>query len=83
MGDTVQAPGAAVVMFKEAPSLPVYLQMQELDPVGWPARRADLLEHLRQLPRSYHPVGAVEIFLHEGPIDDAIAAVDHGATHTR
>ncbi|MDQ5852114.1 MAG: SWIM zinc finger domain-containing protein, partial [Chloroflexota bacterium] len=82
MGDTVQALGAAVVMFKEAPSLPVYLQVQELDPVGWPARRADLLEHLRQLPRSYHPVGAVEIFLHEGLIDDAIAAVDHGATHT-
>jgi uncharacterized Zn finger protein len=62
--------------------LPVYLQVQELDNEGWPARRAELLEHLRMMPRTYYPDGSVAIFLHEGLIDDAIIAVDHGATHT-
>ncbi|MGI8915940.1 MAG: SWIM zinc finger domain-containing protein, partial [Chloroflexota bacterium] len=32
-------------------------------------------------PSSYYPHGQVDIFLHEGLLDDAIAAVDQGATH--
>jgi uncharacterized Zn finger protein len=40
-----------------------------------------LLDRLRKV-RSYYPQGPVEIFLHEGLIEDAIAAVDQGATHT-
>lgn len=81
-GDLEQALAAALVAFKEEPSLSAYLQVQELDKEGWPARRAELLEHLRTLPRSYYPAGPVAIFLQEGLIDDAIAAVDQGATHT-
>jgi uncharacterized Zn finger protein len=41
-----------------------------------------LLQHLRTLPPAYYPEGTVDVFLHEGLIDDAIAAGDHGATHT-
>lgn len=82
MGDIQQARAAAVATFKEEPGLPIYLQVQELDKEGWPARRNALLEHLRTMPRMYYPAGPVDIFLHEGLIDDAIAAVDQGATHT-
>jgi uncharacterized Zn finger protein len=35
-----------------------------------------LLDHLRRRGGSYHPVGHVEVFLHEGLVRDAIAAVD-------
>jgi len=31
---------------------------------------------------SHYPQGLVDIFLHEGLIDDAIAAVDHDAAYT-
>ena len=82
VGDTRQALAAAVVTFKEEPSLPLYLSIQELDSEGWPARRDELLAYLRRLPWTYFSDGPVDIFLHEGLIDDAIAAIDQGATHT-
>lgn len=81
MGDTRQALAAAEVAFKEEPSLPLYMQMRELDAEGWPARRTELLAYLRRTPRTYYPQGPVDIFLHDGLLDDAIAAVEHGATH--
>lgn len=82
MGDSQQALDAAVIAFKEEPGLPLYLQARELDKEDWSARRDELLEILRTMPRTYYPEGPVDIFLHEGLIDDAIAAVDHGVTHT-
>jgi uncharacterized Zn finger protein len=81
-GDTRQAAAAAVVTFEEAPSLSNYLRVREVDEEGFPARRAALLDHLRALPPTYYPEAPVDIFLHEGLIEDAIAAVDQGATHT-
>src|SRR5205823_1033532 len=64
LGDTTQALAAAAVTFKEEPGLPFYLRVWELDKEGWPAGRAELLEYLRTIPRTYHPEGPVDIFLH-------------------
>jgi uncharacterized Zn finger protein len=81
MGDAPTAAAAAVVAFDEAPSLSSYLKVEEVDKANWPDRRAAMLDHLRALPPSYYPAGPVDVFLHEGLIDEAISAVDQGATH--
>jgi len=81
IGKTEQALSAALVAFEEAPDLGAYLRVQELAAEGWSAVRVRLLDQLRRV-KSYYPEGPVDIFLHEGLIADAIAAVDKGATHT-
>lgn len=81
MGQTELALKAALVAFNAELSLASYLRVEELAGESWPERRGGLLEELRRV-RSYYPQGPVDIFLHEGLIDDAIAAVDSGATHT-
>ncbi|RME33346.1 MAG: SWIM zinc finger domain-containing protein, partial [Deltaproteobacteria bacterium] len=73
-GQTGRALDAAVIAFRESPSLADYQAVQELAGDRWPELRSELLEHLRQT-KSYYPQAQVEIFLHEGLIDDAIAAV--------
>jgi uncharacterized Zn finger protein len=72
---------AAYVAFAEGPGLAAYQRMRELAGERWPEVREQVLARLRRI-RSYYPQGEVDIFLHEGLLDDAIAAVDHGATHT-
>jgi len=81
LGRTAEALAAALVAFGEELSLTSYLRAQEIAADAWPERRPALLDRLRGV-RSYYPQGPVEIFLHEGLIADAIAAVDAGATHT-
>jgi hypothetical protein len=56
-------------------------KVQELAGSGWSAIQAELLRPFRKV-RTYYRQGPVEIFLHEGLIDDTIAAVDQGATHS-
>lgn len=80
-GQTERALAAARIAFSEELSLASYLKVKELAGPDWPAEQAPLLDRLRS-GRSYYPQGPVEIFLHEGLIEDAIAAVDQGATHT-
>jgi len=80
-GQTERALAAARIAFEADQTLATYLKLQELAGPGWPAERPSFLDRLRTV-RSYYPQGPVEIFLHEGLIDDAIAAVDRGATHT-
>ena len=75
MGETERAVRAAGVAFREEPSLTAYLRAQELAGERWDELRAELLAYLRRL-KSYYPQGHVEVFLHEGLIDDAIAAVE-------
>ncbi|MGE3908143.1 MAG: hypothetical protein AB7K36_02240 [Chloroflexota bacterium] len=70
-----------LVAFDAELTFAAYLKVQELAGSDWPAYRAELLARLRQV-RSYSPQGPVEIFLHEGLIADAIAAVNEGATHS-
>ena len=73
-GQTERALEAALIAFRESPSLADYQAIQNLAGDRWPELRARLLDHLRQTP-SHYPQAQVEIFLHEGLVDDAIAAV--------
>jgi uncharacterized Zn finger protein len=82
MGDPSQAAAAAVAAFEEVPTLSGYLRVRNVDEAGWSDRRETLLDYLRGLLPSHYPRGPVDIFLHEGLIDDAIAAVDHDAAYT-
>jgi uncharacterized Zn finger protein len=79
-GQTERALRAATVAFDAELTLAAYLKVQELAGSDWPTHRPRLLDRLRKV-RSYAPQGPVEIFLHEGLIPDAIAAVNEGATH--
>ncbi len=81
MGETPRALAAAEVAYREELSLANYLRVAELAGEKWPERRAELLDYARQ-KKTYSPHGPVDIFLHEGLIDDAIAAVEPHATHT-
>ena len=66
---------AAQIAFREHPELSAYLRLQELAGDRWPDLRAELLNHLRQT-KLYYREGSVDIFLHEGLIEDAIAALE-------
>ena len=81
MGETARALSAAEIAFHEGLGLANYLRAAEIAGEQWPERRAALLDHARQT-KSYVPQGQVDVFLHEGLIDDAIAAVEANATHT-
>ena len=75
LGQPERALAAAVVVFREEPDLPSFKRVQELAKERWPEYRAELLAHL-QAKRPFYPRGPVDVFLHEGMIDDAIASVD-------
>ena len=81
MGEETRAFAAAEVAFREELSLANYLRVAEIAGEQWPEWRANLLEYVRRT-KSYVPQGQVDVFLHEGLIDDAIAAVEPRATHT-
>jgi len=81
MGQTDVALTAALAAFRATLDLASYLRAQEIAGAAWPEYRPALLDRLRAV-RSYYPQGPVDVFLHEGLIADAIAAVDAGATHT-
>jgi len=78
MGQRDRALRAAETAFRVAPSLAAYLKVQELAGEQWEQIRPGLLEELRRL----HAADAkVDVFLHEGLIDDAIAAVKDGYSY--
>jgi uncharacterized Zn finger protein len=81
VGEQTRALTAAEVAFREELSLANYLRVAEIAGEQWPEQRANLLEYVRHT-KSYVPQGQVDVFLHEGLIDDAIAAVEPNATHT-
>jgi uncharacterized Zn finger protein len=81
MGQSERALKAALIAFREEPSLTGYLRVQELAGEPWPEHREKLLSHLRRI-KSYYPEAQVDVFLHEGLIEDAIEAVDGDTTHT-
>ncbi|HEV2132607.1 MAG TPA: SWIM zinc finger family protein, partial [Longimicrobiaceae bacterium] len=65
---------AAEVAFREAPGLDTYLRARELAGDRWSALREELLKRLRG-KRGWAAAGAVEVFLHEALIDDALDTV--------
>jgi uncharacterized Zn finger protein len=65
---------AAVIAMKENPTLVSYLRLRDLAGPDWPELRPAVLDALRRRD-SYLPRGEVAIFLHEGLVEDAVAAV--------
>lgn len=57
-----------------APELALYLRLAELAGADWPELRERLLAALR-VSKSWMVAGRIDIFLHEGLVDDAIAAL--------
>jgi uncharacterized Zn finger protein len=80
MGESGCALDAALIAFREAPELAAYQRVKELAGERWPELQRDLLADLRQ-GRSYDPQGPVEIFLHEGLVEDAMRAVEGSASY--
>jgi uncharacterized Zn finger protein len=80
MGETGRALDAALIAFRGAPDLVAYQRVEELAGERWPELRTELLAHLRR-GRSYFPQGPVDIFLHEGLVEDAMRAVEGSASY--
>jgi len=79
MGEAECALEAATVAFRETPSMAAYQRVQELAGERWPELREDQLAHLRRASGYLHSQARVDVFLHEGLLDDAIAAAEQGA----
>ena len=78
LGQRELALRAAVIAFQSKPDLAHYSRVRELAGERWPALKDALLAELRRDGRGG---GRVEVYLHEGLIDDAIAAVDKGGDY--
>ena len=79
-GATALALAAALALYQEDVSLDNYLAAQRLAGDDWPTRREGLLASARQ--SRYNPAGPVDIFLHEGLLDDAINALGSPISHS-
>ncbi|MGD2179071.1 MAG: SWIM zinc finger family protein [Anaerolineae bacterium] len=80
MGESERALEAAIVAFRASPSMSAYQRVEELAGERWTEIREELLAHLRQVSSVYSQA-AVDIFLREGLLDDAIAAVEKGGSY--
>jgi len=65
---------AAGVAFQETPTLSLYQQIQQVAGSTWPGVKAGLLDSLASSSLRARD-GAVDVWLHEGMIDEAVAAV--------
>jgi uncharacterized Zn finger protein len=75
LGDTAIALTARITAFKLRPSMKGYQQVQTRSGETWQSVQPDLLEHLRTMDSWSHAEAKVQIFLHEGFVDDAISTV--------
>ncbi|MFL5803976.1 MAG: SWIM zinc finger domain-containing protein [Roseiflexaceae bacterium] len=86
MGQGERALRAAELAFRVAPSLNAYRKAQDLAGERWKTVKPELLTYLRQT-QAYIGDAKIDVFLHEGLIDDAITAVQergyYGAALTR
>jgi uncharacterized Zn finger protein len=80
MGEPERALKAATTALRASPSMSAYQRVQELAGERWTEIREELLAHLRQAS-FFHCQAQVDIFLHEGLLDDAITAVEKGASY--
>jgi uncharacterized Zn finger protein len=81
MGRLALALDAAEQAFRTQISLKYYRHAARLAGEQWTSRKTALLEYTRTT-RTYEIEGKVDVFLHEGLIDDAIAALGSSASHT-
>ena len=72
---------AAITGFKANKSLVAYQQIHDLAGERWPSLREELLASLRE-QTGYMSQAAVEIFVHEGLIDDAIRALGENSYYS-
>lgn len=72
---------AAVSAVRADPDLASYRRVRELAGEEWPEYQERLLDDLRR-NTPYYPAGHVEVFLHEGLVGDAIAAVEESPVET-
>jgi uncharacterized Zn finger protein len=80
LGHTERALAAALTAVRERPNLDNYTAVAPLAGEQWPVLREELLELLRRR-KPYDPSDEVDIFLHEGLIEDAMAVVDASPRH--
>ncbi len=81
MGETERALNAAMVAFRAIPSESAYQRVRDLAGERWPQLREELLTYLHQASGYFSSQAQVDIFLHEGLLDGAIAAVEKGASY--
>jgi uncharacterized Zn finger protein len=74
-GQPDRALEAALVAARESPNLPDYRAVQALAGERWPELRAALLTRLRERA-AQAPDAPVEIFLHEGLVEEAIGVLE-------
>ena len=74
MGDTERAIQGAKAAIEELPHLSDYTHLQEVAGDRWPQIRDEILSGLRQSNR-HSASGKVDIFLHEGLMQDALNAI--------
>lgn len=67
---------AAKVAFGRSPSLAEYLATEAVAGSAWPAAKEELL---KQLAATHYAPGKIDIYLHEGMVDEAVKAVDKSA----
>jgi uncharacterized Zn finger protein len=77
LGQPERALPAARIAMEENPSLADYQALQAIAGEEWPRLRAEVLDRLRT-PALSTREAAIDVFLHEGLVDDAIAAVESG-----
>ncbi|MBW4634510.1 MAG: SWIM zinc finger domain-containing protein [Iphinoe sp. HA4291-MV1] len=75
LGDKQAALSARKTAFQALPSFPDYQKIEDLAGENWESVRTDLLKILRSYGGWGTQEAKVDIFLHEGLIDDAIAIV--------
>jgi uncharacterized Zn finger protein len=80
-GQTERALQAGRVVLESQPSLKDYRVLEPLAGEGWPALREEILGALRAR-RSHYREPEIQIFLHEGRVDDAIAALGEYAHYS-
>lgn len=80
IGEPERALEAAVVAFQEEPSMAAYQRIHGLAGERWMELQEEMLAYLRRISGCYAEA-QVDIFLHEGLLDDAVAAVKGGRSH--
>lgn len=76
VGHADQALDAALVALRSSPSLADYLSVRDLAGARWPALRDKVLADVCRTTNTYYAQAQVDILLHEGLVEEAIAIAD-------
>ena len=81
LGEREKALSAGMIAFKEQPTLVDYQRLQGLSGDDWTGVKEELLVSLRRHGSYSNASAKVDIFLHEGRLEDAIASVDNESSY--